>query len=231
VYLQVLQRGAMVALSGRAAVAFAVVHDTIVQIDGCATPDFVWARPSAGWRFGPRSGRVGNYTDRSPERSEDVGADVAEGRPGRGSQVWRGREMVGGPDDDAGLGSASDERCDAGTVSHPLSGEDTVAFVARGGTAKLCYLRRRPTLHFGFPGRQEVGVCRGAVGAASPDDRLPGFDRRSLATAEHHLRRSWGPTPRSGEFDRGITAERRAAVLLKPQLVVTNPVATEHQEH
>lgn len=111
------------------------------------------------------------------------------------------------------------------TVSdHPLTGEPTVALVARGGTAKLVNLRHHPRATLVFrEGWQWVAV-RGPVELAGPDDPMPGLDGEALRLL---LRRIYldagGHHPDLDEYDRAMVADRRCAVLVAPERIWSNP--------
>jgi hypothetical protein len=68
----------------------------------------------------------------------------------------------------------------AGIVEHPISGEQVVGFVARGGTRKLRNVRRNPRLTVVFRSGWEWVAVEGDAELAGPDDRLEGFDLDQL---------------------------------------------------
>lgn len=117
----------------------------------------------------------------------------------------------------------------AGVLPHPVTGAPTVAFVARGTTAKLTNLRKDPraTLVFRF-GWEWVAV-RGPVELAGPDDPLTGVDLRQLLRDIYVA--AGGEHPDLDEYDRVMAAERRTAVLLRPERFTSNPPGTEHEEN
>ncbi|MGW2149064.1 pyridoxamine 5'-phosphate oxidase family protein [Nonomuraea bangladeshensis] len=120
----------------------------------------------------------------------------------------------------------------AGVLPHPLSGETVVAFVARGGTAKLANLRALPRATLVFRSGWEWAAVRGPVELAGPDDPLPGLGSAALpALLRDIYHAAGGEHPDLGAYDRAMAAERRAAVLLRPERFTTNPPGTEHQEH
>src|SRR4051812_37549381 len=63
----------------------------------------------------------------------------------------------------------------AGVLPHPVGGSATVAFVARGGTAKLANLRRDRHATLVFRSGWEWVAVRGSAELAGPDDPLPGI--------------------------------------------------------
>ncbi|MGR6918564.1 pyridoxamine 5'-phosphate oxidase family protein [[Actinomadura] parvosata] len=116
----------------------------------------------------------------------------------------------------------------AGVLPHPVTGLDTVAFVARGGTAKLANLRANPHATLVFRSGWEWVAVRGPVDLAGPDDPLPEVGLERLLRDIYHA--AGGDHPDLAEYDRVMAAERRVAVLLHPYHFTTNPAGTEHQE-
>jgi hypothetical protein len=106
----------------------------------------------------------------------------------------------------------------AGILDHPLTGEPVVAVVLRGGTAKLAHLRRNPQATLVFrAGWQWVGVS-GPVELAGPDDALDGIDPERLRVLLRDIYHAAGGVhPDLDEYDREMVADRRTAVLLKPE--------------
>src|SRR5579883_2737150 len=64
----------------------------------------------------------------------------------------------------------------AGIVPHPVTGVASVAFVARGATAKLTNLRKHPHATLVFRAGWEWISVSGPVVLAGPDDPLPQVD-------------------------------------------------------
>ncbi|WP_308190319.1 pyridoxamine 5'-phosphate oxidase family protein [Pseudonocardia sp. TRM90224] len=117
----------------------------------------------------------------------------------------------------------------AGVLPHPVSAEPTVAFVARGATAKLTNLRADPSATLVFRAGWEWVAVRGAAELAGPDDELPGLpDLRALLRDIYHA--AGGHHSDLDEYDRAMAADRRTAVLLRPTSFTSNPPGTEHEE-
>jgi PPOX class probable F420-dependent enzyme len=120
----------------------------------------------------------------------------------------------------------------AGVLTHPVTGERVVAFVSRGGTAKLANLRRRARATLVFrAGWEWVGVT-GPVVLAGPDDPLPGLDPHALPGLLRDIfHAAGGQHDDLTEYDRAMAEERRTAVFVRPERFATNPSGTDHQEH
>jgi PPOX class probable F420-dependent enzyme len=119
----------------------------------------------------------------------------------------------------------------AAVVPHPVTGEEVIALVARGRTAKLVNLRRRPRATILFRDGWEWVAARGPVELAGPDDPLPGVDddaRRILLRTIYAA--AGGDHPDLEEYDRAMRDERRCAVLIAPERIWSNPPGSEHQE-
>jgi PPOX class probable F420-dependent enzyme len=112
----------------------------------------------------------------------------------------------------------------AGVLPHPLTGEPVVGFVAQGGTAKLANLRRRPRATLVFRAGWEWVAVSGGVDLAGPDDELPGLAGDALPGLLRDIFHAAGGTHEDlDEYDRVMAAERRAAVLVRPERFATNP--------
>jgi PPOX class probable F420-dependent enzyme len=112
----------------------------------------------------------------------------------------------------------------AGVLGHPVTGAPVVAFTTRGGTAKLVNLRARPRATVVVRSGWQWAAAEGPVEIAGPDDPLEGFvpERlpgllRDVFTAAGGTHDDW-PT-----YDRVMAEERRAAVLVTPERVYSNP--------
>ena len=111
----------------------------------------------------------------------------------------------------------------AGVLSHPVTGARVVAFTTREGAAKLANLRVRPRATIVVRSGWQWAAAEGPVEIAGPADALPGFDPaglpallRDVFTAAGGTHDDW-PT-----YDRVMAEERRAAILITPQLVYSN---------
>lgn len=108
-------------------------------------------------------------------------------------------------------------------MDHPVTGRPVVAFVARGGTAKLVNLRRRPHAAVVFRAGWQWVAVEGAVTLAGPDDHLEGIDParvpqllRQIFLAAGGAHDDWA------EYDRVMAEERRTAVFVQLDRVYSN---------
>ncbi len=114
-------------------------------------------------------------------------------------------------------GSIQSTVVNAGVMNHPVSGEETLAFVA-AGRVKLANLRARPWATVTVRSGWRWTTAEGTTEIAGPDDPLPGVDDlpallRAVFVAAGGTHEDWA------EFDRTMAADRRAAVFLDPQRV------------
>lgn len=122
-------------------------------------------------------------------------------------------------------GSVSTSVVNAGVLDHPVSGETIVAFVARGRSKKLAYLRARPRASIVFRSGWEWVAVEGAVELAGPDDALAGIDAAEIprllrcvyAAAVGGPEEDWQP------LDDEMAHERHTAVMVLPTRVYSNP--------
>jgi len=120
----------------------------------------------------------------------------------------------------------------AGVLDHPLTGEPVVAFVARGHTAKLTHLRRTPQATLVCrAGWEWIGVS-GSAELVGPDDPLAGIDAERLRVLLRDIYAAAGGVhPDLEEYDREMVADRRTAVLIRPEHFTNNPPGADHQEN
>ncbi|HEX3256870.1 MAG TPA: TIGR03618 family F420-dependent PPOX class oxidoreductase [Pseudonocardia sp.] len=129
-------------------------------------------------------------------------------------------------------GEPSTSVVNAGILAHPVTGREVVAFVARGRTAKLANLRRRPRATLVFRAGWEWVAVTGPVELAGPDDDLPGLAADAVPPLLRDVfHAAGGAHDDLDAYDRAMATERRTAVLIRPERFATNPPGTEHQEH
>lgn len=121
-------------------------------------------------------------------------------------------------------GSASASVVNGGVLDHPVTGDPVVAFVARGDAKKLANLRARPRATVVFRVGWEWVAVEGTAELLGPDDPLVGFDPDAVPELLRDVFAAAGGTHDDwDEYDRAMAAERRAAVLVRPERVYSNP--------
>ncbi len=109
-----------------------------------------------------------------------------------------------------------------GVLEHPVGGASVVAFVARGSARKLDYLRNDPAITVTIRVGWEWVTVEGTAELIGPDDRYEGPADlpqllRDIFLAAGGTHDDWDT------YDRVMAEERRAAVLIAPQRVYSNP--------
>jgi len=123
-------------------------------------------------------------------------------------------------------GSVQSSVVNAGILPHPIYTEPALGFVTYG-RAKLANLRRRPRATVVFRAGWQWVAVEGSCDIAGPDDPLDGVDPSSLPSLLRAIFRAAGGTHGDWhEYDRVMAAERRAAVLLRPERTYTNRPAS-----
>ncbi len=110
----------------------------------------------------------------------------------------------------------------AGVLAHPATGDTVLAFVT-AGSIKLANLRARPQVTATFRNGFQWAAVEGQAQLAGPDDPQPWLDAESLRL----LRRAifvaaGGEHGNWEEYDRVMTEQRRAAVLIRPNRIYSN---------
>ena len=112
----------------------------------------------------------------------------------------------------------------AGVLSHPFTGQPAVGFVVRGGTRKLANLRARPWATVVIRAGWEWAAAEGPAEIIGPDDPAPGVDAERLRLLLREIFAAAGGTHDDWDtYDKVMAQERRAAVLLSPDRVYSNP--------
>lgn len=119
-------------------------------------------------------------------------------------------------------GTVHSSLVNAGVLDHPTKGTPVVGLVAQGAAHKLRHLRaaRRATLAF-QDGWQWVAV-EGPVDLAGPDDTDVIGAEAVPELLRAVFRAAGGTHDDWDEYDRVMAAQRRTAVLVTPERVVTN---------
>lgn len=111
----------------------------------------------------------------------------------------------------------------AGVLPHPVSGREVVGFVTYG-RAKLANLRARPTATVVVRSGWQWVAVEGSCDVIGPDDVFPGFEPTDVPALLRTVFRAAGGTHSDWEeFDRVMKEERRAAVLMHPHRIYSNP--------
>ena len=112
----------------------------------------------------------------------------------------------------------------AGVLSHPLTGDRAVAFVAAGGTRKLTHLRADPTIAVVVRAGWQWTAVEGQAQLIGPDDPHPEVDDERLRLLLRDVFSAAGGTHDDWDaYDRTMREERRTAVLVAPTRVYSNP--------
>jgi hypothetical protein len=133
---------------------------------------------------------------------------------------------------DHGLAVAATTRLDgsvhasvvnAGVLDDPITNLPAVGFVVSGSTVKLRLLRRSGRATVVFRTGWEWVAVEGKIRLVGPDDLPSGFAAervqqllRDVFTAAGGTHEDWA------EFDRVMSSERRAAVLINPARITSN---------
>lgn len=113
-----------------------------------------------------------------------------------------------------------------GVLRHPARDVEAVAFVARGDALKLRHLRRDPRVTVAARSGWLWVAVEGSADLAGPDDDLAGVDPAEIPALLRDIFRSAGGTHDNwAEYDRTMLEERRAAVLITPERIYSNPGA------
>jgi hypothetical protein len=121
-------------------------------------------------------------------------------------------------------GTISSSVVNAGVLPHPVTGEDVIGMVIRGGTRKLAYWRERPYANVVIRAGWQWVAAEGPVDLIGPDDPEPGIDAERLRLLLREIFTAAGGTHEDFDtYDRVMRAERRTAVFVHPDRVYANP--------
>ncbi|HEY2812269.1 MAG TPA: TIGR03618 family F420-dependent PPOX class oxidoreductase [Acidimicrobiales bacterium] len=108
----------------------------------------------------------------------------------------------------------------AGVLDHPISGQPAVGFVAVGSSRRLDNLRARPWATVVLRAGWRWAAVDGAVELAGPEDLIDGIDGERLRLLLRDIYTAAGGTHDDwDEYDRVMAADRRVAVLIKPERI------------
>ena len=112
----------------------------------------------------------------------------------------------------------------AGVLDHPVTGTEGVAFVAAGVARKLAHLRADPTIAVVVRAGWQWTAVEGRAELIGPDDPHPEVDDERLRLLRREIFSAAGGTHDDWDtYDQVMAAERRAAVLVSPDRVYSNP--------
>jgi PPOX class probable F420-dependent enzyme len=121
-------------------------------------------------------------------------------------------------------GSAQSSVVNAGVLPHPLTNEPVVGLVAIGRARKLAHLRADPRTTVTARAGWQWATVEGTAQLIGPDDPHPDFDDERLRLLLRDVFTAAGGTHDDWDtYDRVMRDERRAAVLISPVRVYTNP--------
>jgi PPOX class probable F420-dependent enzyme len=123
-----------------------------------------------------------------------------------------------------GDGSAQASVVNAGVLLHPLTGKQVVGLVAAGGSRKLENLRSDPRATLVARAGWQWATVEGNAEIVGPDDPHPDLDREAVRVLLRTIFQAAGGTHEDWDtYDRVMAEERRAAVLVAPRRIYTNP--------
>lgn len=112
----------------------------------------------------------------------------------------------------------------AGVLSHPVTRDRVVAFVAAGGTRKLAHLRADPTIAVVVRAGWQWTAVEGRAKLIGPDDAHPEVNDEGLRLLLREIFSAAGGNHDDwATYDRVMRDERRTAVLVAPIRVYSNP--------
>ncbi|HET9138317.1 TIGR03618 family F420-dependent PPOX class oxidoreductase [Actinophytocola sp.] len=121
-------------------------------------------------------------------------------------------------------GSVQSSVVNAGVLDHPVRARQVVGLVAMGGSVKLRHLRAEPRVTIVARAGWRWAAVEGDAEIIGPDDPHPDLDAEAVRVLLREIFRSAGGTHDDWDtYDRVMAQERRAAVLVTPRRVYTNP--------
>ena len=120
-------------------------------------------------------------------------------------------------------GSVQSSVVNAGVLQHPVSDEPVVALVA-AGPAKLRNMRADPRCTIVARAGWRWAAVEGSAQIIGPDDPHPEFDGDRLRRLLRDIFKAAGGRHDDwDDYDRTMAQERRAAVLISPHRIYSNP--------
>ena len=113
-------------------------------------------------------------------------------------------------------GSVHQSLVNAGVMTHPVTGEDVIAFAVRANAVKLRHWRSEPRASIVFRSGWAWAGVEGNVSILGPED-LNGYDPAAIPQLLRDVFTSAGGTHDDwGEYDRVMAVEGRTAVFIHP---------------
>lgn len=123
-----------------------------------------------------------------------------------------------------GDGGVQSSVVNAGVLAHPLRDGQVVGLVATGGSRKLRHLRADPRVTIVARAGWQWATVEGDAEIIGPDDPHPNVDGETLRLLLRDIFQAAGGTHDDYDtYDRVMAQERRAAVLITPRRVYSNP--------
>jgi PPOX class probable F420-dependent enzyme len=123
-----------------------------------------------------------------------------------------------------GDGTVQSSVVNAGVLAHPSRDGQVVGLVAVGGSRKLRHLRADPRVTIVARAGWQWATVEGEAEIIGPDDPHPDVDGEALRLLLRDIFRAAGGTHDDYDtYDRVMAEDRRAAVLITPRRVYTNP--------
>ncbi|MQA79682.1 MAG: TIGR03618 family F420-dependent PPOX class oxidoreductase [Streptosporangiales bacterium] len=123
-----------------------------------------------------------------------------------------------------GDGTVQSSVVNAGVLQHPQRAGRVVGLVATGGSRKLRNLRAQPRATIVVRAGWRWATVEGDTEIVGPDDPYPDVDSEALRLMLRDIFRAAGGTHDDWDtYDRAMAEERRAAVLIAPHRIYTNP--------
>ena len=117
-------------------------------------------------------------------------------------------------------GRVHSSTANAGVLAHPLTGERVVGSVFVGGARKLHYMRQQRRATVTLRAGWEWVTAEGPVELIGPDDPVDGIDAERLRLLLREVFTGAGGTHDDwDEYDRVMAAERRTAMLMRPDRI------------
>ena len=121
-------------------------------------------------------------------------------------------------------GSIQSTLINAGVLADPIGGAPAVGFVAYGSATKLRNLRSRPSITLSWRSGWRWITVEGTARIIGPDDPAPNTDAEGLRVLLREVFiAAGGQHDDWPAYDETMRTERRAAVLVTPSRIYTNP--------